>query len=109
LTVQEATDHGEKGRLVGGLKNVKESTCRIFGSSLGITTALLMIIWFANALTYYGEVLLTTAVIPLFVHQDININMGPKSAPHLERCSSFLMIVSQALLKVQNLLTGVTC
>lgn len=34
----------------------------IFKSALGITTGLLMFIWFVNALTYYGEVLLTTTV-----------------------------------------------
>lgn len=34
----------------------------IFGSNLGVTTVLLMVIWFANALTYYGEVLLTVTV-----------------------------------------------
>lgn len=62
--VQEVEGQGMKERLVDGLQNMRESMGRIFGSSLGITTALFMIIWFANALTYYGEVLLTTAVSP---------------------------------------------
>lgn len=38
------------------------SLASVFTSSLGLTTALLMFIWFANALTYYGEVLLTVTV-----------------------------------------------
>lgn len=61
--MQEEKGQGKKGLLVDGLKTMKQSMRRIFGSSFGITTALFMIIWFANALTYYGEVLLTTAVI----------------------------------------------
>ena len=35
---------------------------RLMGRSLRRTSLLLMIIWFANALTYYGLVLLTTTV-----------------------------------------------
>ena len=34
----------------------------VFTAGLALTTSLLMFIWFSNALTYYGEVLLTTTV-----------------------------------------------
>ena len=62
--MQELEGQGKQERIKDSLRNMRESLGRIFGSSLGITTALFMTIWFANALTYYGEVLLTTAVSP---------------------------------------------
>ena len=38
------------------------SLLSVFSSTLRLTTGLLLFIWFANALTYYAEVLLTVTV-----------------------------------------------
>ena len=74
--MQEAEGQSKRERVMDGLQNMRESLGRIFGTALGITTALFMTIWFANALTYYGEVLLTTAVSHLAI-QMLVLNRNP--------------------------------
>ena len=44
------------------VKSAGAALSSVFTAGLALTTSLLMFIWFSNALTYYGEVLLTTTV-----------------------------------------------
>ena len=44
------------------VKSAGNALSSVFTAGLALTTSLLMFIWFSNALTYYGEVLLTTTV-----------------------------------------------
>lgn len=58
-----------RSSLSEGWRSFRSSISLLLHSSLGVTTGLFMFIWFVNALTYYGEVLLTTTVsLPFLVY-----------------------------------------